>query len=66
MDMQMLVEQQGETINQIEEHAETTAIQMEEGNTFVKRAISSARATRHVSVLALNPKCVHLLALSLF
>ncbi|KAI8334953.1 t-SNARE, partial [Chlamydoabsidia padenii] len=47
MDMQMLVEQQGETINQIDEHAETTAIQMEEGNKFVSRAIKSARATRH-------------------
>jgi syntaxin 1B/2/3 len=49
MDMQMLVEQQGETIDQIEEHAETTAVQMEEGNKFVSRAIKSARATRHVS-----------------
>jgi syntaxin 1B/2/3 len=49
MDMQMLVEQQGETIDQIEEHAETTAVQMEEGTKFVTRAIASARATRHVS-----------------
>ncbi|ORZ23025.1 t-SNARE [Absidia repens] len=47
MDMQMLVEQQGETIDQIEEHAETTAVQMEEGTKFVTRAIASARATRH-------------------
>ncbi|KAI8084609.1 t-SNARE [Halteromyces radiatus] len=47
MDMQMLVEQQGETLNQVEEHAETTAVQMEEGNKFVSRAIKSARATRH-------------------
>ncbi|KAI8340274.1 t-SNARE [Chlamydoabsidia padenii] len=47
MDMQMLVEQQGETINQIEEHAETTAAHLEEGNKFVSKAISSARATRH-------------------
>ncbi|CAO3587026.1 unnamed protein product [Absidia cylindrospora] len=47
MDMQMLVEQQGETINQIDEHAETTAVQMEEGSKFVTRAIASARATRH-------------------
>ncbi|CAO3600559.1 unnamed protein product [Absidia cylindrospora] len=46
MDMSMLVEQQGQTLNQVEHHAEDTAGNMEQGNQFISRAIKSARATR--------------------
>ncbi|CAO3600321.1 unnamed protein product [Absidia cylindrospora] len=46
MDMSMLVEQQGETLNQVEHHAEDTTANMEQGNTFISKAIKSAKATR--------------------
>ncbi|KAI9303636.1 t-SNARE [Cunninghamella echinulata] len=46
LEMSMLIENQGETVNQIQEHTETTAGQIEEGNKFVSKAIKSARATR--------------------
>ncbi|KAI8341183.1 t-SNARE [Chlamydoabsidia padenii] len=46
MDMQMLVEQQGETLDQVEHNAEDTNANMEQGNQFIARAIKSARATR--------------------
>ncbi|KAI7884582.1 t-SNARE, partial [Lichtheimia hyalospora FSU 10163] len=48
-DMQMMVEQQGETVTNIEQHAETTVGDLKQGNTFLTKAIASARATRHVS-----------------
>lgn len=48
-DMQMMVEQQGETVTNIEQHAENTVGDLKQGNTFLTRAIASARATRHVS-----------------
>ena len=47
--MQMMVEQQGETVTNIEQHAETTVGDLKQGNSFLTKAIASARATRHVS-----------------
>ncbi|KAI9321521.1 t-SNARE [Dichotomocladium elegans] len=46
-DMSLLVEQQGEMLNQAEQHVETTAANIKEGNTMLDRAIHYARATRH-------------------
>lgn len=47
--MNMLVEQQGEVLKEIDMHAQDTVIQLDEGNKQVDRAIVSARATRTVS-----------------
>ncbi|KAL1933890.1 hypothetical protein VTP01DRAFT_7980 [Rhizomucor pusillus] len=47
MDMQMLVEQQGETVKQVEDHMQTAVGHLEQGNTMIAKAIRSARATRH-------------------
>jgi syntaxin 1B/2/3 len=49
MDMQMMVEQQGVVLDQVEVHAESTAHDLEQGNRDVARAIGSAKATRAVS-----------------
>jgi syntaxin 1B/2/3 len=49
MDMQMMVEQQGAVLDQIQVHAESTAHDLEQGNRDVARAIGSAKATRAVS-----------------
>ncbi|KAI9284285.1 t-SNARE [Umbelopsis sp. AD052] len=46
MDMQMLVEQQGEHLNTIVENADTTVNELERGNKHVDSAIKKARATR--------------------
>ncbi|KAG2193465.1 hypothetical protein INT46_007733 [Mucor plumbeus] len=46
VDMQMMVEQQAETLNQIETHAETTVVDLEQGNQDIGKAIVSARSTR--------------------
>ncbi|KAI8339941.1 t-SNARE [Chlamydoabsidia padenii] len=46
MDMQMMIEQQGEVLTQIEVHAETATHDLEQGNKDVSRAIVSAKATR--------------------
>ncbi|KAG2174821.1 hypothetical protein INT43_005883 [Umbelopsis isabellina] len=46
MDMQMLVEQQGEHLNTIVENADTTVGELERGNKHVDSAIKKARATR--------------------
>ncbi|KAF7726925.1 Plasma membrane t-SNARE, secretory vesicle fusion [Apophysomyces ossiformis] len=46
MDMQMLVEQQGETLKEIEMHAETTVVDLEQGNKEIAKAIVSAKSTR--------------------
>ncbi|CDS12869.1 hypothetical protein LRAMOSA05053 [Lichtheimia ramosa] len=46
-DMQMMVEQQGETLTNVEQHAENTVGDLKQGNTFLTKAIASARATRH-------------------
>jgi syntaxin 1B/2/3 len=47
--MNMLVENQGEVLKEIDMHAQDTVIHLEEGNKHVDKAISSARATRTVS-----------------
>ncbi|RUP46924.1 t-SNARE [Jimgerdemannia flammicorona] len=46
MDMNTLVEQQGEVMKNIETVTEATVIQMEEGKKEVEKAVVSARATR--------------------
>ncbi|KAI8065654.1 t-SNARE [Gongronella butleri] len=46
MDMQMMLETQAETLNQIETHAEAVNYDLEQGNKDVSRAIVSAKATR--------------------
>ncbi|KAI9321528.1 t-SNARE [Dichotomocladium elegans] len=46
LDMEMLITQQGEVLIQIDEHAETAAKQVSEGNKMIDRAIAYARATR--------------------
>ncbi|CAO3618623.1 unnamed protein product [Cunninghamella echinulata] len=46
MDMQMMIETQAETINQIEQHTETAVLDLEQGNKDVSKAIVSAKATR--------------------
>ncbi|CAO3655923.1 unnamed protein product [Mucor hiemalis] len=51
MDMQMMVQQQGETLNTIDNHAETAAVQLQEGNTFLTKAIATAKSTRAVGIL---------------
>lgn len=49
MDMQMMVEQQGEVLNTVEHQADDTAVQLKEGNTQLTRAIALAKSTRAVS-----------------
>lgn len=49
VDMQMMVEQQAETLTQIEVHAEHTVVDLEQGVKDVERAIVSAKSTRTVS-----------------
>ncbi|KAG1075807.1 hypothetical protein G6F41_000561 [Rhizopus arrhizus] len=46
MDMSMMVEQQGETLTTIENHAEQTEGHIKQGNTFISKAIQSAKSTR--------------------
>ncbi|RUS13200.1 t-SNARE, partial [Endogone sp. FLAS-F59071] len=46
MDMNMLVEQQGETMKNIETFTEATVVQLEEGSKQIEKAVQSARATR--------------------
>lgn len=49
-DMQMMVEDQGKVMDQIEQHAETTHADIEQGVTHISKAIVLARSTRAVSV----------------
>ncbi|KAI8381514.1 t-SNARE [Radiomyces spectabilis] len=46
VDMQMLVESQGETIKQIEMHTESAVVDLEQGNKDIAHAIVSAKKTR--------------------
>jgi hypothetical protein len=50
--MNMLVENQGEMLKEIDMHAQDTVIHLEEGNKHVDRAITSAKATRKVKDIA--------------
>ncbi|GAA5805648.1 t-SNARE [Helicostylum pulchrum] len=45
-DMQMMVEEQGETLDQVEHHAETVAVDIEKGGSHINRAIIIAKSTR--------------------
>jgi syntaxin 1B/2/3 len=54
MDMQMMVEQQGETLNNVEQNAETAAVNLNEGSKFLTRAITTAKSTRAVSIHLLD------------
>ncbi|KAG1058186.1 hypothetical protein G6F46_006809 [Rhizopus delemar] len=45
-DMQMMVEDQGKVMDQIEQHAETTHADIEQGVTHISKAIVLARSTR--------------------
>ncbi|KAI8970391.1 t-SNARE [Mycotypha africana] len=46
MDMQMMVEQQGEVLNTAEQHADETVMNVKEGNTNLSKAILLAKSTR--------------------
>ncbi|KAI8060461.1 t-SNARE [Gongronella butleri] len=46
MDMQMLMEQQGQTVAAVDAQAYEAAADMEQGNKYIDRAIKSAKATR--------------------
>jgi syntaxin 1B/2/3 len=46
MDMQMMVEQQGEMLNTVENNADVTMHDIKHGNTYLTRAITLAKATR--------------------
>ncbi|KAI9494440.1 t-SNARE, partial [Zychaea mexicana] len=47
IDMQMLVEQQGETLTAAEQNADQTVGHLQQGNSMIAKAILSAKATRH-------------------
>lgn len=49
MDMQMMVEQQGEVLNTVEQNADDTVVQLKEGNSQLTRAIALAKSTRAVN-----------------
>lgn len=49
-----MVEQQGETLTTIENNAEQTQAHIYEGNTFISKAIQSAKATRTVNFISSN------------
>ncbi|KAL9540297.1 hypothetical protein MBANPS3_009765 [Mucor bainieri] len=46
MDMQMMVEQQGEVLNTVEQNADETVVNLNEGNSQLTRAIALAKSTR--------------------
>ncbi|KAI9488595.1 t-SNARE [Zychaea mexicana] len=46
VDMQMMIEQQGEVLTNVEQQVESTVVDLEQGNKDVEKAIGSARATR--------------------
>lgn len=50
MDMSMMVEQQGETLNTVEANAEQTQTKIKEGNQFIAKAIQTAKSTRTVRI----------------
>lgn len=48
-DMQMMVEDQGKTLDQVEEHAINTSGDIEQGVNHISKAIVLARSTRAVN-----------------
>lgn len=49
MDMQMMIEQQGQTLDNVEVNAQDTAVHIEEGNKQLHKAILLAKSTRTVN-----------------
>ncbi|CAO3633078.1 unnamed protein product [Mucor fragilis] len=54
MDMQMMVEQQGEVLNTVEQNADETVVNLNEGNSQLTRAIALAKSTRAVNIMRCN------------
>lgn len=50
LDMQMMIEQQGETLTKVEMATEATVVDLEQGTKDVGKAINYAKATRAVSL----------------
>lgn len=50
MDISLLVETQGDTLNDIEKTGDATANQLEEGTQLLSRAVRLAKSTRTVSL----------------
>lgn len=48
MDMQMMIEQQGEVLDNAQVNAEDTAVNLKEGNSQLSKAIALAKSTRAV------------------
>jgi syntaxin 1B/2/3 len=46
LDLQRMVDQQGETLDRIEDNVNSAAVQLEQGNTHLEKAVDSARAAR--------------------
>jgi len=46
LDLQKMVDQQGETLDRIEDNVNSAAVQLEQGNTQLEKAVDSARAAR--------------------
>ncbi|CEP08226.1 hypothetical protein [Parasitella parasitica] len=58
MDMQMMVEQQGEVLNTVQNNADDAAVQLKEGNSQLTRAIALAKSTRAVIKNGAVSSCV--------
>lgn len=56
MDMSMMVEQQGETLNTVEANAEQTQTKVKEGNQFIAKAIQTAKSTRTVRIIIIKKR----------
>jgi t-SNARE complex subunit (syntaxin) len=48
MDMSMMVEQQGYQLEKVESYSSVAKVHLEQGRTFLTKAIRSAKATRAV------------------
>lgn len=59
MDMSMMVEQQGETLNTVEANAEQTQTKVKEGNQFIAKAIQTAKSTRTVRIIVKKAEYIH-------
>jgi syntaxin 1B/2/3 len=46
VDLQRMVDQQGETLDRIEDNVNSAAVQLEQGTTHLEKAVDSARASR--------------------
>lgn len=50
----MMVEQQGEVLNTVEQNADETVVNLNEGNSQLTRAIALAKSTRAVNIMRCN------------